>query len=470
MSAGRVVEAEGKRCGLVILDRAGIIISRGEGDTLSEYMLSMRKKFGWSQETLAERANLSVRTIRNLETGVIINPRPSTVELLTKAFFPGGGMTGITSMGISGLIPRSRPAGHRDDDSEVSGMPPPPPAVRWPGFQRNPPPLIGRTDIIRSVCEDLSGGHLVTLVGPAGVGKSRIAMAVAGELVQAFPDGVVVVPLGAIASPGDSAEAVQAVRQAIEQSASLVDDLRMALSGGIPENAKLRMLLVIDNAEHLLRAVLEVSRHLLRDFIGLSILVTSRTMMSSLSCQTREVKPLAVHGGSGLPDAVKLFLQCARLVLPALDLTDSLQAVSDLCVELDGMPAAIERAAQLLRAIPLEALMRANPSRQVLGQVSVAELAHQRTLADSLRWSYNLLDEEHRSLLHYLARFPDFFTIDDIDRTPNSADPLPANWPSLLAGLVDSSLVQVYLGPRYSYRLLNFTREFLLLSSPTPRT
>jgi predicted ATPase len=128
---------------------------------------------------------------------------------------------------------------------------------------------------------------------------------------------------------------------------------------------------------------------------------------------------------------------------------------------LDGVPLAIELAAQRLRTVSLDVLLQSNLIRHVLEQAVAAELPHQRTLIESIRWSYDLLGREHRKLLHQLATFQGTFTPEDIDNASSELEPVRQDWSMLLPGLIDASLIQVYRGSRYSYRLLHYVREFL---------
>jgi predicted ATPase len=282
---------------------------------------------------------------------------------------------------------------------------------------------------------------------------------VADQTRVAFRDGVTVIPMGTLPRQcSHSGRADQSVCRTILAAIDRPPEFQ-------PDKwplASLEMLAVIDNAEHVLDAVTEVSQRLLRAFTGLRLIVTSRRTMAASSARIWEVEPLACHGDAKIPDAAELFVRRARSACPTLNLAGRLPEIGRLCAQLDGMPLAIELAARRLRSVSLDVLLQSDSVRQLLHQVNAADLPHQRTLADSVRWSYDLLTHDQRELLHRLAAFRGTFTSEEAERSCDQDQPASEGKVlGLLSELVDSSLVQVSRGTHYSYCLLGYVREFM---------
>ncbi|MFD0690746.1 helix-turn-helix domain-containing protein [Actinomadura fibrosa] len=416
-------------------------------DRLSEYLVAQRRAAGWSQEELAERSTVSVRTIRNLERGVIRNPRRASVDLLRAAF---------AAEGLGGW------AAERPE--------------RWLGPRGDGEPLVGRAADLDRIHDLMRSERCVVLTGPGGVGKTRLALAAAHRLLPAFGDGVTVLEAGHLPPErnpenGDLDRLWDAVHAALRPHAEPAGTPCEPRAAGSPAPGPAappsrcpgdgpRRLLVIDNADHVTETLTRLSRPLLADRPELSLIVSSRRPISSPIASSWEVGPLAVTGGER-PDAVELFLRRARAACPTLDLTAQLGPIRALCAKLDGIPFAIELAALRLRSISLDRLLREQAVAQIIDQPRPTGLPHQHTLADSVRWSYDLLNDDARGLLHRLAGLGGAFTIEDAERAcRRDGAPVP-DLVGPLADLVESSLVQVRRGPRYSYRLLGYVREIV---------
>jgi predicted ATPase len=335
----------------------------------------------------------------------------------------------------------------------------------WRGRRPDPEHIIGRTVDLAYVVDAVRRSRLVVLTGPGGVGKTRLALAAADRIQPLFRDGVAVVELGHVPAERDTCdEAFAHVHRAV-MTAITSDPPRRGLpqSGnrsGAPRNPDL--LLVLDNAEHVVTAVGRLARQLLAEQPGVRTMVTTRRPPGVTPAYVWEVGPLDVDAAGGVPPAMELFLRRAAASCPTLDLAGSQPAVMELCRRLEGMPLAIELAARQVRSVPLDTLLRGEPIARILGQAGAGGLAHQRTLSDSVRWSYDLLGEVPRWLLHHLARLFDRFTIEDLERVPlwddaSGADPLVGS----LADLVEASLIQVRRGTQYQYRFFSYVREFV---------
>lgn len=430
------------------------------GESIGEFLVARRKAAGWSQEELAERSTVSVRTIRNLETGSIRKPRSNSVDLLLKALRTAP----RTDQEPDQAWPdrtngRAGPYQQHVADGRAGQR-----CSRWLGPRSGPSPIVGRKADLDHVSDSVQRDRLVVLVGPGGVGKTRLALAAADRMRAQYRDGVVVLNVGAAfphgASPRQDLERVhQAVLASIDIPAAQANH-RTDPGHGRPLPADQQVLLVIDNAEHMIETVTYVCQRVLDDYDGLRLIVTSRRPMCAASAPTWEVEPLPIDSATDRPAAVELFLRLARSACPTLDLTNRLGDVAGLCAKLDGIPLAIELAALRLRSVSLDTLLR-DESLLMLGRAEAVGLPHQRTLNSSVQWSYDLLNEDQRRLLHRLAKLSGSFMIEDIERL-HCRDGVSA--PDLfgqLSGLVDSSLVQVRRGPRYSYRLLGYVREFV---------
>jgi predicted ATPase/DNA-binding XRE family transcriptional regulator len=326
-------------------------------------------------------------------------------------------------------------------------------------------PLIGRSDVVRTVCKLLQRAdvRLLTLLGPGGVGKTRVALQVAVELrasgQEAFPDGVFFVPLAAVTTPG-------------EVDSALARELGLRDRGDRPTLDQLqdalvsrRMLVVLDNAEHLLEAVPHLLA-LLGGAPGLRLLVTSRAVLHVAGEHVFTVPPLDLPA-AGAEDAespaVRLFLERARAATPGRSWTaDDIAAVAAICRQLDGLPLAIELAAARSRLLPPRALLTrlsTNPFEALAGGPRDLP-ARQRTLRATLDWSVGLLASREQLLLAGLGLFAGSWSL-DLARAALGAELVTLD---TVGALVDHSLVRRVDGdggePRFE--LLDVVRRFAL--------
>lgn len=416
------------------------------------------------------------------------------MELLLGAFHSAGsaaaGSIGAaigTAHGQAALAPAAarrvrrgpRLPGERTERTERTGAG----ALRWLGTRPDPEPIVGRAADLAHIMDSVRRNRRVVLTGPGGVGKTRLALAAAERMRSAFRDGVAVAELGDLPAEGGEPERdLERVRRAVFAALGMAG--RAGAGGPVPGTAPgagllparlpgpgrdgavalpadLQMLLVVDNAEHVLGAITHLSQQLLDGCAGFHLIVTSRRPLAAPSARVWEVGPLACDSADERSEAVELFLRRVQAACPTLNLTDRLVAVGELCAKLDGIPLALEMAALRIRSVSLDTLLRDEPISQVLGQAGSAGLPHQRTLSDSVRWSYALLGEEQRQLLHRLADFFGPFTIEDVERLRHAPGVPAADLVGRLSELVDSSLVEVRRGPQYKYRLLGYVREFV---------
>jgi len=305
--------------------------------------------------------------------------------------------------------------------------------------------LVGREDEIEAIVSRLEPHHvrLVTLTGPGGIGKTRLATEAAARAADAYPDGVFFVPL----ADGRSAEEVVA---ATAESIGVRGEGARPLLETIQEHlAADRVLLVLDNFEQVLEAA-SVVADLLEGCPGTDVLVTSRAPLRVRGEWEHPVDPLAT------PAAVELFLDRARATRPGWEPSaDELEAVGEICNQLDGLPLAIELAASRLRVLEPRALLeRLAGSLDVGG--SVPDLPdRQRTLTSTIGWSYELLDPAERTLFARLAVFSGGWTVGAAEGI--CADERVEDVLGTLERLVDHSLV---VSERGRMRMLETIREY----------
>jgi non-specific serine/threonine protein kinase len=309
-----------------------------------------------------------------------------------------------------------------------------------------PTPLLGRERELGTVGAYLvSGGkRLATLTGPGGSGKTRLALGAAARLVGDFEHGVWFVDLAPV---GDPALILSTIARTLGVRDSGRRPLREALIDWLRAR---RLLLVLDNSEHLLAGLPEVAA-LLGVCPGLEVLATSREALRLAGEQVLPIEPLRV------PDlaretsaeavcrspAVALFVQRASAVDPTFRLTDAnARAVGEVCVRLDGLPLAIELAAARARVLSVEQIGgRLDDRFRLLSAGPRTAPPRQQTLRATVDWSYALLSEEERALLRRLSVFAGGWTLEAAESVGVGEGVQPHEVLDLLARLVDKSLV-----------------------------
>ncbi|WP_330172105.1 winged helix-turn-helix domain-containing protein [Streptomyces sp. NBC_01498] len=293
--------------------------------------------------------------------------------------------------------------------------------------------LVGRKEAVPALGELLAAHRLVTLTGPGGVGKTRLAEEVAGRAAGAYPDGVRMVGLAGSTEVAEQLGAALGVRE--EGAAGLEDALRSR-----------RLLLLLDNCEHVVDSAADVVRRVLAAAPGLSVLATSREPLGLAGEVVWTVPPLRQT------DAEDLFAARAAATTPGFAVTeDNAEAVATICRRLDRIPLALELAATRVRALGVHELStRLDDRFRLLAGGRRGVPPRQRTLRAVIDWSWELLGDDERKVLRRLAVFADGCTLEAAEAVcgGNGQDVLDP-----LIRLVDRSLVTVSVTDGRRYRL-----------------
>jgi predicted ATPase/transcriptional regulator with XRE-family HTH domain/Tfp pilus assembly protein PilF len=438
------------------------------GTLLKEYRVAQRL----SQETLAERSGLTREAINLLERGRRLSPRRDTVKLLANGLKLSGDER-------ARLLAAATWRETRPTDAAARSLPSVLP-VRLTSF-------VGRERELGNVQELVLANRVVTLTGTGGIGKTSLALEVAGKVQSRFADGVTFVELSAV---GDEELIPQAVAAAVgvreRHGQAILVTLCTALS-------RTQRLLVLDNCEHVLLSCARIAEALLQRCPGLRLLVTSREALRigpeivyrvpPLTLADRETPMDALPGRS---EAVRLFAQRAGAARSGFALTSAnAPAVADICRCLDGIPLAIELAAARVVALtPEQIVQHLNDRFSLLTVGRRTALPRHRTLRALIDWSYEYLIPAEQGFFRRLAVFVGGFTLEaaaavcadpglaclvsearsSAGLSPGLADQdtiLRTNVVDLLVSLVDKSLVIVEEhGGEARYRLLETVREY----------
>lgn len=324
--------------------------------------------------------------------------------------------------------------------------------------------LIGRERDVAEVERLVADNRLVTLVGPGGVGKTRLAIEEAATVSSGFADGVHLVDLSGV--PNRAALLSAVARMAgVEERAD--DDLAQRVIRILrPQNR----LMVLDNCEHLLAECALIVKELLEYCPGLRILATSRECLGVPGEATWRVLSLTFPYPDNPPSlatlghfsAVSLFADRARAARPGLVIEASdIDALTSICFRLDGIPLALELAAARVSALSIKEIAERLDDRFMLLSRAVGGPARHHTLWVSVDWSYQLLSELERRMLCRLAAFAGGWSLSAAETVCAAAPVRPDQVARLLAALVDKSLVQIedsHDGSRY--RLLQVIKAF----------
>jgi len=309
---------------------------------------------------------------------------------------------------------------------------------------QQPSSFVGRHGAIAELRELLARHRLLTLAGPGGIGKTRLALQLAAEVLDEYADGVWFVELASLSD-------ARLVPQTVAQVLGVAERLGAPAMAGLAEFlATRRAVLILDNCEHVADACATLADSLLRGAAHLRILATSREVLRVPGECLYQLQPLSVP-----PDdersldavyhypGVALFVDRAREQQPSFELTArNLTAVITICRELDGIPLALELAAARVRSLSIEHIAQRLRDRfRLLGSGTRTALPRHQTLAAMVAWSHQLLDDDERALFGRLAIFAGGFDLDDVQGVCGFPPLDDAAAFGLLLGLVDKSLV-----------------------------
>jgi predicted ATPase/DNA-binding SARP family transcriptional activator len=324
--------------------------------------------------------------------------------------------------------------------------------------------FVGRHRELVQVKELLAGARLVTITGVGGCGKTRLALQAGAQLLNSNPDGVWLVSLEALTDSRLVYQSVASVFGAREQPGTSLTEVVIDLS------KTKRMLLILDNCEHMIEACARFADELLRSAPDLRILATSRERLGISGEVVWQLLPMPIPQSEGLPaealshhEAIELFVDRAKAARPTFELTaENAGSVASISRQLDGIPLALELAATRVGTLaPHEIAARLEDRFLMLAEGSRTAPPRQQTLLAAIDWSYRLLSEPEQLLFDRTSVFAGGFTVEAAEGVCSSNGIAAADVVNLLSKLVDKSLIvhEVARGAG-RYRLLETLRSY----------
>ncbi len=326
--------------------------------------------------------------------------------------------------------------------------------------------FVGRDEEILEAEERLREATTLTLTGPGGVGKTRLALEIGAHLVDLFEGGVWLVELASVSEGPLVVEAVGSALRVKQRPGTAPMAAVIEAIGDKP------VLLILDNCEHLLDTVVEVADELLRSCLRLQLLATSREALGipgeSLMPVPSMSLPLASVAdddlvGLGRCDAVQLFVDRARGVAPSFALNaENAAAIAQICRRLDGIPLAVELAAARIRSLPpAQIAARLDDRFRLLTGGTRTALPRHRTLRAAFDWSFDLLSPAEQTLVPRLAVFGGGFSLEAAEAICSGGAVVAADMLDLLGRLIDRSLlISDEYGGEARYRMLETIRDY----------
>jgi predicted ATPase len=388
----------------------------------------------------------------------------------TRALVEPASPEGVTFRDLGEHRLRDLPNPERLAQAVAEGLPAEFPALRSMDARPNNLPVqlttfVGRRRELESVKAAMRDARLLTLTGPGGTGKTRLALQAAAELLPELEDGVFFVPLAAITEPS-------LVMPAVAQALSLPEATRGSPTDAVIDHLREKeLLLVTDNFEQVLEGAPDVGM-LLTSTETVHVLATSREPLGLSGEREFPVPPLGLPDPAHLPslaglsqfEAVALFVERATAVKPDFQVTnENAPAVAEICARLDGLPLAIELAAARVKLLSPEAMLaRLERSLTFLSGGSRDLPQRQRTLRDAIAWSYDILEERERRLFARMAAFVGGVSLEAVEAVGNPGDELGLDTFDGVASLTNKSLLrQMATGPEEPrFFMLETIREY----------
>ena len=470
------------------INSAGGVVVRTEGDAFfaafetasAAVKAAVEAQRGLQTHRWADNADIRVRMGVHTGTGILVGDDYIGIDVHRAARIASAGWGGqiLISTATKAIVDHALPNGvevadlgeHQLKDIEaesiyqlvISGLISSFPAIRsiGPAVSKLPTQLtrfVGRQRELADVIAFLDSKRLLTLTGPGGTGKTRLAIRAAGEVTDDFNDGVYFVALAGLSDPNLVTITVMETLGLRTSTAGVkpIDHLSSYL-------ASKQMLLVLDNFEHLIEGAFVVGE-MLRAGPNIKILVTSRVPLRIRGEQEVPVPPLSTSttDEEGPSESVELFLDRALAIRPDFDSDGpNVTAVAELTTRLEGLPLAIELAASRVNVLSPEAILDRLDNR-LLSNPSSDLPSRQKTIVNTIGWSYDLLEEPSRRLFERCSVFVDGGTLPEIESVCGEPDDTGSDVLEGLSVLVDHSLIRpTSIGGETRYTMLIVIREF----------
>ena len=315
--------------------------------------------------------------------------------------------------------------------------------------------FLGRAQDLGEVVALLDTTRMVTLTGVGGIGKTRLAIEAGAQASAKFPDGVWMVEFASVGDPSAVCHAVAGVIGVAQQGGKTIEQTVVESLAGR------RLLMVLDNCEHLIEAVAALASAILASCAQVVLLATSREALMVDGEQTWPVPSLSFREGNASP-AVELFIERAHAVAPGFKLGENGVVVSEICQRLDGIPLAIELAAARVRSMsPTQIRDRLGERFRLLTGGSRRALERHQTLRHAVQWSYDLLSPAERTVLSRASAFAGGFTLEAAEYVCSVGDVDSLDVLDTLDSLVRKSLIFVERSDRtVRYGMLETIRQF----------